>query len=96
MENLFLTQKIKEIENLKANILETFATVQRGTALGAPVNDIARHLARVVNDAYLLGEKLGIGYGALDVFAAENLKTEKSDEAVRLYRPISQRLGRDT
>lgn len=104
MENLFLTQKIKEIENLKADMLESFAQVLRQTAMGAPTNDIAHRLSLVITDAYLLGDLLGIGAGALDILAAQTLKKSNSEGADRLYRHICRaqstrdkiNTGRDT
>lgn len=95
MENLNLTQKIKDIEALKADIIKTTADIIRETALGADNREITASLGALITKAYLLGERMGIGYSAVDLLAGESLKASAHvDGAMELYRHLNHRKGK--
>lgn len=92
-DNLDLTKKIKEIEYIKADLVDISADILKQTAAGADNRDIAGSLSKLIIKAYLLGERLGIGFGAIDLVACECIKNSNADVEglMDLYRHINHR-----
>lgn len=94
-DNLELTKKIKEIEFIKSEIVGAAAEILKKTAAGADNRDITQSISKLIIKAYILGDMLGIGFGAVDLISCELLKNSdgKNDGFMDLYRHINHRKG---
>lgn len=88
-----ITRNIRMIEWLKAEIVGSSAELYRRMAVNADSRHMAEAIADIIIKAYLLAEKLGIGYGATDIKIQELLKKNEDDgqseDLNSLYRYLS-------
>ncbi len=92
-DELDITRNIRLIEWLKAEIVGSSAELYRRMAMNAESRQMAEAVADIILKSYLLADKLGIGYSAVDMKIQELLKRNEDggrmEDLNSLYRYLS-------